>query len=164
MSHYLTVPANRQETPSVRKVCFEPGLLKKMCSFSCCVAFERCHLKLQWSLVTGWNGKWTSLTVISQYIRLSPTMTVRAPKVGLLSRIQVIPANHHRGQVRGAGRYPGATASLVQTQTTCRRSSWSCHASLVTPVQTSDALIMKPVYDHLCHHSYLDCRLRFVTV
>lgn len=24
MSHYLTVPANRQETPSVRKVCFEP--------------------------------------------------------------------------------------------------------------------------------------------
>lgn len=25
MSHYLTVPANRQETPSVRKVSFEPG-------------------------------------------------------------------------------------------------------------------------------------------
>ncbi|KAE8282265.1 Na(+)/H(+) exchanger beta Beta-NHE Na(+)/H(+) antiporter [Larimichthys crocea] len=24
MSHYLTVPANRQETPQVRKVCFEP--------------------------------------------------------------------------------------------------------------------------------------------
>uniref|UniRef100_A0A8C2XD92 Sodium/hydrogen exchanger n=1 Tax=Cyclopterus lumpus TaxID=8103 RepID=A0A8C2XD92_CYCLU len=24
MSHYLTVPANRQETPAVRKVCFEP--------------------------------------------------------------------------------------------------------------------------------------------
>ncbi|KAG7219436.1 hypothetical protein INR49_009270 [Caranx melampygus] len=24
MSHYLTVPANRQETPPVRKVCFEP--------------------------------------------------------------------------------------------------------------------------------------------
>lgn len=27
MSHYLTVPANRQETPPVRKVCFEPGQL-----------------------------------------------------------------------------------------------------------------------------------------
>uniref|UniRef100_A0AAQ4R1B8 Sodium/hydrogen exchanger n=1 Tax=Gasterosteus aculeatus aculeatus TaxID=481459 RepID=A0AAQ4R1B8_GASAC len=25
MSHYLTVPANRQEPPAVRKVCFEPG-------------------------------------------------------------------------------------------------------------------------------------------
>lgn len=25
MSHYLTVPANRQEATPVRKVCFEPG-------------------------------------------------------------------------------------------------------------------------------------------
>lgn len=29
MSHYLTVPANRQESPSVRKVCFEPGQLNR---------------------------------------------------------------------------------------------------------------------------------------
>lgn len=65
------------------------------------------------SLVTGWDVKWTSLTVISQNIRLSPTMTARAPKVGLLT--QRIPANHPRGQVGAAGRYPGATASSAQT-------------------------------------------------
>uniref|UniRef100_A0A3Q3JUA3 Sodium/hydrogen exchanger n=1 Tax=Monopterus albus TaxID=43700 RepID=A0A3Q3JUA3_MONAL len=41
MSHYLTVPANRQETPSVRKVCFEPGWLNNADYFSLYKSFTR---------------------------------------------------------------------------------------------------------------------------
>lgn len=69
-------------------------------------------------------------------------MTARAPGVRPLCQIPALPmlsacwTDHPRGPIRAAHRQPRATLSWGKMCPTSRRSNWSYHVALATPVQT----------------------------
>lgn len=76
MSHYLTVPANRQEALPVRKVCFEPGqFIVKMHSLSNCVMKGNVFFQMSfiWFCV---HDSWLVSCVLEPFLNIFPPKNV----------------------------------------------------------------------------------------